>query len=403
VVFVAKGGDNFCPTVPQELWLVQQNRATTNAILGRFAKIIAPVTNPVVVQMGESISNVNAMSGRSEGFTVPLPPCATTMAAHEVPSTEIESLRKELEEKSTKIEKLKKYILNVEMDGDRLNKELVIANSYRNCFDSITNPLFMVNTALEISYANKAFFEITGSSPAILQQQATCSDFLQCGRFREKCLLKECFEKKEPITGFQCKFVNSADRRFRLVVDALPIHNIATGEILGGIEVFREVVEDTTTKYLMFGLAGQEFGISTKNLREVISMVEITAMPDTPSYVRGLINLRSQVIPIIDMNRRLGFQQGNTSTGNLIIVLEAKTAGRPMVFGIIVDQVNEIRAINAHDVEQMPSVGAGASAVQNCKPYIAGVAKHNDRATILLKCDGLIDSWEHTDGDVVVR
>ena len=187
------------------------------------------------------------------------------------------------------------------------------------------------------------------------------------------------------------------------MVDALPIHNIATGEILGGIEVFREVVEDTTTKYLMFSLAGQEFGISTKNLREVISMVEITAMPDTPDYVRGLINLRSQVIPIVDMNRRLGLQQGNPSTGNLIIVLEAKTAERPMVFGIIVDQVNEIRAINAHDVERLPSVGTGASEDLNCRRYIAGVAKQGDRATILLKCDGLIDSWEQNGGDVAVR
>jgi chemotaxis signal transduction protein len=109
------------------------------------------------------------------------------------------------------------------------------------------------------------------------------------------------------------------------------------------------------------------------------------------------------VIPIIDMNRRLGFQQGKAPSGDLIIVLEAKMANRPMVFGIIVDQVNEIRAINAQDVEKLPSVGTGESEDQNYRQYIAGVAKQNDRATILLKCDGLIDSWEQSGGDVAVR
>jgi len=325
------------------------------------------------------------------------------MVASEASVPDIEALRKELDDKSRKIEKLKTYISNVEADGDRLSKELVIANSYRNCFDSITNPLFMVNDALEINFANKAFFEMTGSSPEILHQQATCSDFLQCGRFRDKCLLRECFEKKTPINGFRCKFISKAERKFSLVVDALPIYNIATGEILGGIEVFREVVEDTTTKYLMFSLAGQEFGISTKNLREVISMVDITAMPDASDYMRGLINLRGEVIPIIDMNKRLGFQQETPSEGNVIIVLEGKMATRKMIFGIVVDLINEIRAINAHDVENMPSVGTSESGGQNYKQYISGVAKIDNRATILLKCEGLLDSLEQTYGDVAVR
>ena len=103
------------------------------------------------------------------------------------------------------------------------------------------------------------------------------------------------------------------------------------------------------------------------------------------------------------MNRRLGFQQENTSTGNLIIVLEAKIAERSVVFGIKVDQVNEIRAINAHNVEALPSVGTGENEDLNCRQYTAGVAKQGDRATILLKCDGLIDSWEQNGGDVAVR
>ncbi len=294
-------------------------------------------------------------------------------------SSKVEELTREMEAQAKKIEKLKKYIANVEADGDRLGRELVIANSYKICFDSITNPLFMVDTSYHIHYANNAFLDITNSSPEILQARPACSEFLNCTHFRNRCLLKECFAEKRGIKGFKCSFFNTAERQFTFVVDALPIHNIATNEILGGFEIFREIVEDTLMKCLMFMLSDQEFGVSIKKLKCIIPMQKITPVPKLPDYVRGVIDLRGQVIPIFDLNCRLGFDQIELSDRQRIIIMESKVGDETKAFGFIVDQVIDIRTINAKDIEPAQSVDYMGSL-----NYIAGIAKVDKSARVII-------------------
>ncbi len=89
----------------------------------------------------------------------------------------MDSLTRELQEKTRTIEKLRKYIANVEADGDRLNRELTIANSFRLCFDSVANPLFMVSTTFEIDFVNKAFVDFVGSTAEELARGHSAARF----------------------------------------------------------------------------------------------------------------------------------------------------------------------------------------------------------------------------------
>ena len=283
--------------------------------------------------------------------------------------------------KSEKIEKLQKYITNLEADGDRLSRQLVIANSYRACFDTrIQNPVFMVTLDCKINYGNKAFRKMTGLTEDELGRAPDCTQLLDCDRFRKgRCLLKECFESKQAIDGFACDFVNSADRRFKLVVDVLPILNVANNEVLGGIEIFREVIEDTQLQYLMFGLNGQEYGVSIKKLRCVISMVEINHVANLPAHVLGVINLRGEIIPVIGIKERLGLTAQGSAERPAIIILDTadKTGKKPL--GFIVDQVNSVVTINARDIESPAETGFGT--LDN---LIAGIAKVGGQTKILL-------------------
>ncbi|MBN2124837.1 MAG: purine-binding chemotaxis protein CheW, partial [Deltaproteobacteria bacterium] len=116
-----------------------------------------------------------------------------------------------------------------------------------------------------------------------------------------------------------------------------------------------EAVEDREGKYLTFTLDNREYGIGILKIKEIIGMMPITPVPRTPDFVKGVINLRGKVIPVLDLRLRFGMESMEYSDRTCIIVVEiAGKAGRVMI-GIVVDSVSEVLNIKGEDIEDAPN------------------------------------------------
>jgi len=132
---------------------------------------------------------------------------------------------------------------------------------------------------------------------------------------------------------------------------------------------------DLGGKYLTFGLAGEEYGLEILKVREIIGMMDITAVPRTPEFVRGVINLRGKVIPVVDLRLKFGMPPAEATDQTCIIVVDV---GR-VEMGIMVDKVSEVLDIVSEDIEPPPSFGVSVDT-----EFILGMGKANNRVTILL-------------------
>jgi len=143
---------------------------------------------------------------------------------------------------------------------------------------------------------------------------------------------------------------------------------------------------DLEGKYLSFLLGDEEYGINILNIREIIGMMAITAMPQSPDYVKGVINLRGKVIPILDLRRRFGMVAAKQSEQTCIIVTETSPAPDRMILtGIVVDSVSEVQYIRAADIEAPSAFSAELD-----DSYIFGLAKSNGAVKILLDLDAVL-------------
>ena len=128
-------------------------------------------------------------------------------------------------------------------------------------------------------------------------------------------------------------------------------------------------------KYLTFDLAGEEFGLEILKVREIISMLEITPVPLTPPFIRGIVNLRGRVIPVMDLRTKFGMTAAEDTRASCIVVV---CVGRVEV-GVVVDKVSEVLEIAEGDIDDVPGFG---SAVDT--KFIIGVAKSAAKVTLLL-------------------
>tara|TARA_R110002072_G_scaffold228234_12_gene385372 strand:+ start:4941 stop:5468 length:528 start_codon:yes stop_codon:yes gene_type:complete len=139
-------------------------------------------------------------------------------------------------------------------------------------------------------------------------------------------------------------------------------------------------------KFLSFQLSREEYGIAILKVREIIGMVEITSLPRTPDFVRGVINLRGRIIPVIDLRRKFDMEPAETTAETVIVVVDCGNGcDSSFRVGCVVDSVSEVLAIRAEDFEAPPRC-ANASG-----DYIDGLAKLKDRVLILLDIDKVID------------
>lgn len=138
-------------------------------------------------------------------------------------------------------------------------------------------------------------------------------------------------------------------------------------------------------KYLTFTLGNQEFGIDILKIKEIIGMVPIRTIPQTPRFIRGVINLRGKVIPVMDLRLRFGMEEFQYTERTCIIVLEHKIDGKDIRMGIAVDSVSEVLPIKASVIEDTPSFGVSIDT-----SHILAVAKVEGGVKILLDIDNVI-------------
>jgi purine-binding chemotaxis protein CheW len=150
-----------------------------------------------------------------------------------------------------------------------------------------------------------------------------------------------------------------------------------------------KAMADREGKYLTFALAHEEYGIGILKVKEIIGMMSITTIPQTPEFVKGVINLRGKVIPVVDLRLKFGMEEIEYAERTCIIVVEIAGASGAVLMGIVVDSVSEVLNIRGDDIEDAPTFGA----CLNTK-YISGMAKIEGSVKILLDIDRVLSETE---------
>lgn len=134
-------------------------------------------------------------------------------------------------------------------------------------------------------------------------------------------------------------------------------------------------------KFLTFFLDDEEYGLAILKVREIIRLLPITRVPRTPEAVRGVINLRGKVIPVIDLRMRFGLPEGEHTERTCIVVVQANG----VEFGVVVDAVSEVVDVAAADIEEAPDLGAQVST-----DFLLGIAKAQGSVKLLLDIDRVL-------------
>ncbi|CAB1059674.1 Positive regulator of CheA protein activity (CheW) [Olavius sp. associated proteobacterium Delta 1] len=150
-----------------------------------------------------------------------------------------------------------------------------------------------------------------------------------------------------------------------------------------------KAMADKEGKYLTFTLAEEEYGIGILKIKEIIGMLPITSVPQTPDFVKGVINLRGKVIPVMDLRLRFGMMSMDYTERTCIIVVEIAGQTGTILVGIVVDAVSEVLNIKGDDIERTPTFGTKLNT-----DYILGMAKMEGGVKILLDIDQVLSSDE---------
>ncbi|MFO7910776.1 MAG: chemotaxis protein CheW [Desulfotignum sp.] len=153
----------------------------------------------------------------------------------------------------------------------------------------------------------------------------------------------------------------------------------------------RTITEDPMKagKYLTFTLAEEEYGIGILKVKEIIKMMPVTSVPRTPKFVKGVINLRGKVIPVMDLRLKFGIPAMDYTDRTCIIVVEIDTTDMTIQIGIVVDSVSEVLNIKEDEMENAPAFGTQVDTA-----YILGMAKIEKGVKILLDIDRVLSTRE---------
>ncbi len=150
-------------------------------------------------------------------------------------------------------------------------------------------------------------------------------------------------------------------------------------------EQLNKAIMEKEGKYLTFALGPEEYGLEILKVREIFGYMDITAVPQTPHYVKGVINLRGQVIPVIDLRAKFGMETAEVTEETCIIVVEITQGSRQFQTGIVVDHVSEVLDIAGGDIEESPQFGSSVNT-----EFILGMGKIGDSVKILLDIDKVL-------------
>jgi|SRR5581483_1216451 len=147
--------------------------------------------------------------------------------------------------------------------------------------------------------------------------------------------------------------------------------------------------DERSGKYLTFKLGEEEFGVRVIKVREIMGIQQITAVPQTPDYLKGVLNLRGKVIPVIDLRLKFGLPSIEYNQRTCIIVVQVEGELGAIQVGLVVDAVSEVLNLTSSDIEDTPDFGARVTT-----RFILGMAKLKGKVKILLDIDRVVSTQE---------
>ena len=154
-------------------------------------------------------------------------------------------------------------------------------------------------------------------------------------------------------------------------------------------EILQENVIDRAGKYLTFKLADEEYGLEILKVHEIIGIMSITRVPKTPDFVRGVINLRGKVIPIVDLRLKFAMEGREATERTCIIVVQIERTNQQTTMGIIVDEVSEVTDIKADQIEAPPEFGASIDT-----DFLLAMGKVGEKVVLLLDINQVLSEEE---------
>jgi len=142
-------------------------------------------------------------------------------------------------------------------------------------------------------------------------------------------------------------------------------------------------------QYLTFFVAGEEYAIPILRVREIIEYSRLTRVPSTPSYIRGVINLRGSVVPVIDLAVKFGFESSAITKTSCIVVVELTSNGEQTVMGVIADAVRQVVDLGEDDIEETPAFGSHARV-----DFLLGMGIVDEKFVLLLDIDKVLSATE---------
>ena len=142
-------------------------------------------------------------------------------------------------------------------------------------------------------------------------------------------------------------------------------------------------------KNLTFQLANEEFGIRVLKVREIMGLQEITAVPQTPGHIKGVINLRGKVVPVVDLRLKFGLDAAEYTQRTCIIVTQVQGESGLILMGIVVDGVSEVLNLTGPEIEDTPDFGEAIAG-----GYLLGMAKVKGKVKILLDIDRVLSTQD---------
>lgn len=158
----------------------------------------------------------------------------------------------------------------------------------------------------------------------------------------------------------------------------------------GGEKVTKNVqmsLDSVAGKYLTFQLAAEEYGLEILKVQEIIGIMDITRVPRMPGFIRGVINLRGKVIPVIDLRRKFGMESQEDTDKTCIIVVQIAQKDKLVTTGIIVDEVSEVLDISEDQIEDAPSFGADIDT-----EFILAMGKVGQKVLMFLEIDKVLSN-----------
>ncbi|GFO64627.1 MULTISPECIES: chemotaxis protein CheW [Geomonas] len=144
-----------------------------------------------------------------------------------------------------------------------------------------------------------------------------------------------------------------------------------------------------TTQYLTFKLEDELFALDIGKVREVLDFTSITKVPQTPDYMRGVINLRGSVVPVVDLRLKFGMAMAEQTVNTCVIIVEVELEGERVVMGAMADAVQEVMDLEPDQIEPPPRIGTKLNT-----DFIKGMGKHNEQFIIILDIDKVFTSGE---------